>query len=86
MVEQERHEHASQWAGIVSISGKIGCRAQTLHNWMAQAERDAGMRAGPTREERDRIKALDRKNRELRQANEILGQASAYFALAELVL
>jgi len=47
MVEQQRHEPASQWAAIVSISGKIGCSAQTLHNWVTQAERDAGKRAGP---------------------------------------
>ena len=56
----------------------------TLHNWVTQAERNAGKRAGPTSEERDRIKALERENRELRQANEILRKASAYFALAEL--
>ena len=80
MVDQQRHEHGSQWAAIVSISGKIGCSAQTLHNWVTQAERDAGKRAGPTSEERDRIKALERENRELRQANEILRKASAYFA------
>jgi transposase-like protein len=84
MVEQQRHEHGSQWAAIVSIAGKIGCSAQTLHNWVTQAERDVGKRAGPTSEERDRIKALERENRELRQANEILRKASAYFAQAEL--
>lgn len=77
-------KHVSQWAAIVSISGKIGCSAQTLNNWVTQAERDAGKRAGPTSEERDRIKALERENRELRQANEILRKASAYFAQAEL--
>ena len=84
MVEQQRHEHASQWAAIVSIAGKIGCSAQTLRNWVAQAERDAGRRTGATSEERDRIKMLERENRELRQANEILRKASAYFAQGEL--
>jgi transposase len=69
---------------IVSIAAKIGCTAQTLHNWVAQAERDQGRRAGSTTDERERMKALERENRELRQANEILRKASAYFAQAEL--
>ncbi|MBB38454.1 MAG: IS3 family transposase [Hyphomonas sp.] len=80
MVMEHGGEYLSQWAAIVSISGKIGCVPQTLHGWVAQAERDAGKRAGPSTEERDRIKALERENRELRQANEILRKASAYFA------
>ena len=63
---------------------KIGCAAQTLHSWVRQAERDAGQRAGLTTDERERLKALERENRELRQANEILRKASAYFAQAEL--
>ena len=84
MVEEHGADHASQWATIVSISGKIGCSPQTLHNWVAQAERDSGKRAGPSTDERERIKALERENRELRQANEILRKASAYFAQAEL--
>jgi len=84
MVMEHGHEHASQWAAIVSISGKIGCAPQTLHNWVAQAERDTGKRAGPSSDERERIKILERENRELRQANEILRKASAYFAQAEL--
>ena len=84
MVIEHRGEHASQWAAIVSIAAKIGCTAQTLHNWVARAERDRGRRAGSTTEERERIKALERENRELRQANEILRKASAYFAQAEL--
>jgi transposase len=58
--------------------------AETLRKWVRQAERDQGLRAGPTTEERERIKALERENRELRQANEILKKASAYFAMAEL--
>ena len=84
MVMEHGAEHASQWAAIVSIAAKIGCSAQTLHNWVAQAERDTGTRAGLSTEERERMKALERENRELRQANEILRKASAYFAQAEL--
>ena len=84
MVLEQAKEHASQWAAIEAIAPKIGCAAQTLHNWVAQAERDAGVRAGLTSDERERMKALERENRELRQANEILKKASAYFALAEL--
>ena len=67
-----------------SIAAKIGCSGETLRNWVRQAERDQGLRAGPTTDERERIKALERENRELRQANEILRKASAYFAQAEL--
>ena len=81
---EHRGDHASQWAAIVSIAAKIGCTAQTLHNWIAQARRDRGLRAGSTTDERERMKALERENRELRQANEILRKASAYFAQAEL--
>ena len=84
MVMEHGGEYPSQWAAIVSIAGKIGCVPQTLHGWVAQAERDAGKRPGPSTEERERIKALERENRELRQANEILRKASAYFAQAEL--
>jgi len=84
MVTEHRGDHGSQWAAIVSIAAKIGCTAQTLHNWLGQAERDRGVRAGSTSEERERLKALERENRELRQANEILRKASAYFAQAEL--
>jgi transposase len=77
-------DHASQWAAIGSIAAKIGGTAETLRKWVRQAERDQGLRADPTTEERERIKALERENRELRQANEILRKASAYFAQAEL--
>ena len=84
MVLEHSGEHASQWAAIGSIAGKIGCTAETLRGWVRQAERDQGQRPGPTSEERERIKTLERENRELRQANEILRKASAYFALAEL--
>ncbi|HWU76959.1 MAG TPA: IS3 family transposase [Rhodanobacter sp.] len=79
MVFEHRAEHPSQWAAIESIAGKIGCTAQTLCNWVRRAERDQGLRPGATSEEQARIKALERENRELRQANEILRKASAYF-------
>ena len=84
MVHEHQHEHGSQWAAIGSISTKIGCTGETLRRWIRQAERDRGLRAGPTTSDLDRIKALERENRELRQANEILRKASAYFAQAEL--
>ena len=84
MVLDHGGDHASQWAAIGSIAAKIGCTAETLRQWVRQAERDSGQRPGATTEERERIKALERENRELRQANEILRKASAYFAQAEL--
>src|SRR5512138_874815 len=84
MVFEHRGEHASEWAAISSIAAKIGCTAETLRSWVRQAERDQGLRAGLTTDERERLKALERENRELRQANEILRKASAYFAQAEL--
>ena len=84
MVLEHRSEHESQWAAISSIAAKIGCTAETLRRWVRQSERDTGARPGLTTVEADRIKALERENRELRQANEILRKASAYFAQAEL--
>ena len=84
MVLDHRGEHGSQYAAIRSIAAKIGCSGETLRNWVRQAERDRGVRAGPTTNERERITALERENRELRPANEILRKASAYFAMAEL--
>jgi len=81
MVLEHGADHASQWAAIGSIAAKIGC---TLRGRVRQAERDQGLRAGPTGDERERIKTPERENRELRQANEILRKASAYFARAEL--
>ena len=84
MVHEHRGEHASQWAAIVSIASKIGCTAQTLNEWVKKSDVDSGRKAGVTNDERDRLKALERENRELRQANEILRKASAYFAQAEL--
>ena len=84
MVLEHQHEHSSQWAAIGSISAKIGCKPETLRLWVRQAERDRGLRPGITSDESARIKQLERENRELRQANEILRKASAYFAQAEL--
>ena len=84
MVLEHRGDYASQWAAIASIASKIGCTVETLRRWVRQAERDQGLRDGTTNEDRDRLKALERENRELRQANEILRKASAYFAQAEL--
>ena len=84
MVFEHRSEHESQWAAIVSIAAKFGCSAETLRKWVRQHERDAGQRAGPSTTEQQRIQALEREVRELRQANEILRKASAYFAQAEL--
>jgi transposase len=76
--------HDSQWATIQSIAGKIGCSAEALRKWVRQAERDRGRRPGLTTEERERLRVLERENRELKRANEILRKASAYFAQAEL--
>ena len=84
MVREHGPEHASQWAAITSIAGKFGCTAETLRNWVRQAERDSGQRGGQTTDERQRFKELERENRELKRANEILQTASAYFARAAL--
>jgi transposase len=84
LVQQHQGDHASQWAAITSIAAKIGCTAETLRGWLRQAERDSGQRAGSTSDDRDRLRAIERENRELRQANEILRKASACFAQAEL--
>ncbi len=84
LVREHGAEHPSQWAAITSIAGKLGCTAETLRNWVRQAERDAGVRGGLTTDERQRLKELERENRELKRTNEILRKASAYFAQAEL--
>ena len=84
MVRDHESEHGSQWSAIQSIAAKIGCSGETLRNRVRQFERDQGVRPGQTTDERERIKALERENRELRRANEILRKASAYFAFAEL--
>ena len=84
LVMEQAATHASQWAAIVSVAGKLGCAAESLRRWVRQAERDEGKRAGLPTDERERMKALEREVAELRQANEILRKASAYFAQAEL--
>ena len=84
LVLDHEHEHPSRWAAIMSISGKIGCTGQTLNEWVKKVEVDAGTRAGVPTDMAEKLKALERENRELRQANEILRKASAYFAQAEL--
>lgn len=84
MVLDNQGQHDSRWSAILSISAKIGCASQTLNEWVKKAEVDRGERAGVTTEMADRLRTLERENRELKQANEILRKASAYFALAEL--
>ena len=84
LVLEHEGEHPSRWTAMVSIAGKIGCSAHTLNEWVKKAEVETGKRAGVLSETADRLKALERENRELRQANEILRKASAYFAQAEL--
>ena len=84
MVREHGPEHPSQWAAMTSIAGKLGCTTETLRRWVRQAERDSGQRAGLTTDERQRLKELERENRELKRANEILRKASAFFAQAEL--
>lgn len=77
-------QHASRWQAVMSIASKIGCTAQTLNDWVKKAEIDSGRRIGIPTEMAEKMKALERENRELWQANEILRKASAYFAMAEL--
>ena len=84
LVQEHRGEYPSLWAAIESIAPKIGCVPQTLNEWVRKHEIDTGMRDGVTSDERERVKALERENKELRRANEILKLASAFFAQAEL--
>ena len=84
LVLEHESQYESQWAAIRSVAGKIGCSPETLRKWVRQAERDAGRRPGLSTEERERLKELERDNRELKRANEILRKAAAYFAQAEL--
>jgi transposase len=83
LVLDHERDHPSRWAAVSSIAAKIGCTAQTLNEWVKKAEVDSGVRAGLPTEVAEKLKALERENRELRQANEILRKASAYFAQAE---
>ena len=84
LVQEHRGEYSSMWAAIESIAGKIGCAPQTLHSWVQRHEIDAGTRDGVTTADKQRVKDLERENKELRRANEILKLASAFFAQAEL--
>jgi transposase len=84
MLLERQSEYPSQWAAMNAIAGKVGCTAETLRKWVRQAEIDQGKRAGLSNSEREQLKQLERENRELKQANEILRKASAYFAQAEL--
>jgi len=84
MVLKNKCVHDSQWSTIVSIASKIGCTPETLRKWVRRTESDIGLRAGLTSDEWARVKELERENRELRRADEILRKASAFFAQAEL--
>ncbi|VCU67956.1 Transposase [Pigmentiphaga humi] len=84
LVQEHRDEYRSLWAAVESIAPKIGCTPTTLLDWIKRSEIDSGARPGVTTEERERIKALEKENRELRRANEILKSASAFFAQAAL--
>jgi transposase-like protein len=84
LVFEHEKDHSSRWATVTSIAAKIGCTSQSLNEWVKKAEIASGVRGGVPTENSERLKALERENRELRQANEILRKASAYFAQAEL--
>jgi transposase-like protein len=84
LVQEQRGDYPSLWATVESIAPKIGCISQTLLEWVKREEVDGGKRDGLTTSERDRLKQLERENKELRRVNEILKTASAFFAQAEL--
>ncbi len=84
LVQEQAPSHGSQWAAVRSVADKLGCHPETLRNWLRRHERDTGQRPGLTSSDAARLKDLERENRELRRANEILKKASAYFAQAEL--
>jgi transposase len=84
LVDEQTQAAGSQWAAICSIAPKIGCTAETLRRWVRQSERNQGKRAGLSTDERERLRLLEKENRELKKANEILRLASAFFAKAEL--
>ncbi len=84
MVFEHQREYESEWAAMCSISSKIGCTAETLRKWVRRSETDQGKRLGMTTSDREQLMELKRENRELKQANEILRKAAAFFAQAEL--
>ena len=84
MLLEQQPEYNSQWAAMTSVAGKVGCTAETLRKWVRQTEINQGKRAGMTSTESEKLKELMRENRELKQANEILRKAAAFFAQAEL--
>ena len=84
MLFEHEKDYESRWAALVSIASKIGCTAETLRSWVKQIEIDTGQRDGMSSDDRTRLKALEKENKELRRANEILKTASAFFAAAEL--
>ncbi len=84
MVFEHEKDYESRWATLVSIATKIGCTPETLRSWVKRNEVDSGRREGLTTEDRERLKTLEKENKELRRANEILKTASAFFAAAEL--
>ena len=84
LVFDQQGQHNSQWSAILSISDKLGCTAETLRRWVRQSEREQGKRSGIPSVDQDRLKELERENRELKRANEILRHAAAFFAQAEL--
>ena len=84
LVLDHEKDHPSRWAAVSSVASKIGCSAHTLNEWVKKAEVESGSRAGVPLDVLEKLKAQEREIRELRQANEILRKASAYFAMAEL--
>jgi len=84
MVIEHEGDYASQWEAIRSIAEKIGCSPESLRKWLRRTQIDSGSSPGVTSDERSRMMELEKENRELRRANEILRKASAYFAQAEL--
>lgn len=84
MVLDHEGDYPSRWTAILSVAQKIGCAPGTLNDWIKKREVDTGKRAGVPTDLAEKMKALERENRELRQANEILRKASAYFAEGEL--
>lgn len=84
MILDHEKEHRPRWAAVPSIAAKIGCTARSLNEWVKKAEVDSGVRAGLPTEVAEKLKALERENRELRQANDILRKASSYFAQEDL--